>query len=442
MPIVLTLLCIAAVSDVVPVLHHMQDKADALCLDGSPAAFSYQEGSSNQWVIFFQGGAWCYTEDDCLERAQTDLGSSNNLVAESHQIALLSNDCTANPDFCTHNKVFVYYCDGTSFTGNLVKPISHNGTELYFRGNYIRTAVLETLAEQYGFNSAEKVLVSGFSAGGAAVYLHSNQINDWVVNNVAATVEVKAVSLAGMFLDVVSSTTGVRVWHNEMQYLANMANLTGGLDQTCVAVHGWECIFPLISYQFIRIPIFVVNSAVDEYMVANMAEATLPVGFPSGDKMWIANLASLPCYHNDCTDTSDPQYAFYARRFLDAVNTTEFMSSGNGAFIFACVLHGEVFVYDRWTVLSVNGVDLRTALGRWMNGETVREVDIHLGQGVCLAESPALPTWVIVSGVVCSVLCAVLAAFFVKRAMDKRSLAETEEEKEDLISVCSDDISV
>ena len=41
---------------------------DATCLDGTPYGVYFQPGSGsgiNNWVIYFQGGGWCYDEMDC-----------------------------------------------------------------------------------------------------------------------------------------------------------------------------------------------------------------------------------------------------------------------------------------------------------------------------------------------------------------------------------------
>lgn len=51
----------------------------ATCMDGSRPAYYHRPGSGSgqyKWVIFFEGGGWCYTLEACRQRAVTDLGSS------------------------------------------------------------------------------------------------------------------------------------------------------------------------------------------------------------------------------------------------------------------------------------------------------------------------------------------------------------------------------
>lgn len=43
----------------------------AMCLDGSPVGLYFQPGSgldANNWMVYFQGGGWCYDEAGLLPR--------------------------------------------------------------------------------------------------------------------------------------------------------------------------------------------------------------------------------------------------------------------------------------------------------------------------------------------------------------------------------------
>ena len=63
----------------------------ARCLDGSPGSYYYTPGRSpDKFLIFMQGGGWCYpsaalwtpedTDSNCLWRSKGGLGSSLNLA--------------------------------------------------------------------------------------------------------------------------------------------------------------------------------------------------------------------------------------------------------------------------------------------------------------------------------------------------------------------------
>jgi hypothetical protein len=49
------------------------------CIDGSEPAYYYREGHGNgsdKWLVYFEGGGWCYNITQYAYRAYTDLGSS------------------------------------------------------------------------------------------------------------------------------------------------------------------------------------------------------------------------------------------------------------------------------------------------------------------------------------------------------------------------------
>nr|GMD40041.1 pectin acetylesterase 8-like [Ipomoea batatas] len=104
-----------------PITRLINDKG-ALCLDGTPPVYYLDQGEGdgiNNWVIYLQGGGWCSTVEECVDRSKKDLGSSKRSM-ESVQFAnILSKDSKTNPDFCSWNRVFIHYCDGSSYTGDV-----------------------------------------------------------------------------------------------------------------------------------------------------------------------------------------------------------------------------------------------------------------------------------------------------------------------------------
>ena len=52
----------------------------AVCLDGSDAGFYFRPATSNlhrrDFVLYFEGGGWCFNEFDCWSRTSTKTGSS------------------------------------------------------------------------------------------------------------------------------------------------------------------------------------------------------------------------------------------------------------------------------------------------------------------------------------------------------------------------------
>ena len=73
----------------------------------------------NKWIFHLEGGAWCFDEDDCVSRSKTIFGSSDLRPETFFVSGLLSDDCEVNPHFWGWSMIFVAYCDGASFAGNV-----------------------------------------------------------------------------------------------------------------------------------------------------------------------------------------------------------------------------------------------------------------------------------------------------------------------------------
>lgn len=83
-------------------------RSDVKCIDGSPAAYYYDKTSSDKWVVWLEGGGVCSTEQSCIARSKTDLGSSKKLSQTTtfgESTGLLSADPSINPDFYEWNHI-------------------------------------------------------------------------------------------------------------------------------------------------------------------------------------------------------------------------------------------------------------------------------------------------------------------------------------------------
>ena len=179
------------------------DDPSAVCLDGSPGAYYLSVGQSPEKVIvYFEGGGWCGaptlsgTLESCLSRSKTDLGSSKN-YGPTLDVGngFLSN--RQENSFRNWTKVFIKYCTGAGHQGSRASPLSYKGTNLFFRGNNVTYAQLNSLESKIGLlTKATDIIVSGGSAGGLAAFLWADE-----VRRMASTDKVWAVPEAGLFLD-------------------------------------------------------------------------------------------------------------------------------------------------------------------------------------------------------------------------------------------------
>ncbi|NP_001130561.1 Pectin acetylesterase 9 isoform 2 [Zea mays] len=147
--------------------------AGAVCLDGSPPAYHLHGGSgagARSWLLQFEGGGWCNDVRSCAERAGTRRGSTRLMAKAESFSGILSNRPAMNPDFYNWNRVKLRYCDGGSFMGDSAVYINSSSV-LYFSGQRIWDAIVADLLRK-GLARADKVLLSGCSAGGLATFFH------------------------------------------------------------------------------------------------------------------------------------------------------------------------------------------------------------------------------------------------------------------------------
>ena len=100
---------------------------------------------------------------------------------------ILDTDAEINPMMYNWNKVYVGYCDGASFGGNVPRGsyvVGSDGKQekIYYRGKIILDSVFDSLLQGRNMKSATDVVISGSSAGGLAVLQHIDYLNDKVNN--------------------------------------------------------------------------------------------------------------------------------------------------------------------------------------------------------------------------------------------------------------------
>ena len=91
-----------------------------MCLDGSPPGYYIARGSGsgvNKWILHQEGGGWCFTTGDCLNRSKTALGSSTYWNSTIQLGGIFSDEESVNGQFYNWNVVYLGYCDGGSFSG-------------------------------------------------------------------------------------------------------------------------------------------------------------------------------------------------------------------------------------------------------------------------------------------------------------------------------------
>jgi len=344
----------------------------ARCLDGSPPAFYFRAASNpknaDKWVLFIQGGGWCYKDESCLERSLTHLGSSKKMNKTMVLHGMLSDSESENPEFYSWNHVVFAYCDGASFTGSRIDPVHVKGKTIYYRGFYNLKGIIHTLLTEFGMNKATEVILAGGSAGGAATYIHADQIASMLPKTVK---RYKAVPFSGMFLNH-ANVENKMVYNAQLKHVFEMQNSTYGVDTHCLVGKTEEnrhfCMFGQETIKHSITPFFVFNSMYDAWSLSCIL-TTEPVRASSSANY---NCSAAPgwkkCVMNEtCTAEQwkelNTKWGDDYRTMLETNRGLK--TRGNGLFAYSCHFHDAEIKGHHWNGIKINGVSMREAFVNW-----------------------------------------------------------------------------
>eukprot|EP00039_Didymoeca_costata_P033549 m.42893 g.42893 ORF g.42893 m.42893 type:complete len:397 (+) comp9925_c0_seq1:140-1330(+) len=327
---------------------YLTDYPNAKCLDGSPGYYYIRQApkggvNSSKWVMHIQGGGWCDSEDRCLGRTTTYLGTSNKTITKYSDVsdfadvkcdekscgALMFNDPSVNELAHDWNAVFLRYCDGMSFASNMSQPHHKNGTNeiMWFRGLEILHGTFASLTQKYNLGEATFVITNGASAGGLATYLHADTMTDLIhdANAAASKSPAHVVSLpdSGFWPDEPSKRFSA-MFRN---WFALQGNITDGLPKHCkwAEINVTRCLFPQYFADEIQTRLFPLQSLYDPLQ-----------NFANGSN------------HNTQGD--------WLQTNMNRTIFTQKSSEGlpNGGFVYSCSRHcgGELLRIDGYTAVT------------------------------------------------------------------------------------------
>jgi hypothetical protein len=384
------------------------DKFGAKCLDGSPPTYDVSlNKTSSQWVLFLEGGGWCYgaTVDaatkSCASRGGAswppksgNYHSSMGTEGRAPQVGaggadiggIMSSDPKINPDFYTWNKVFMHYCDGSSFGGGRVDPIAvtrgGGPGDLWLRGRNNFDALVSHYSTTLGMDKATDIILSGGSAGGLAVFYNL----DHFATLLPPSVRLVGFPDAGFFMDVKGETSGKYDYRANFQGADPVWNVTGsgGTNLKCLEANAgekWKCLMAQYIAPHVETPMFVLNSNYDAWQMEHVLGAKC-----------------IPTPTSPCTADENTSLRSFRDQFAAAI--TAGVTNGkpkNGVFLDSCYVHEQNVNYCSnqgmpncvgWSPLSsgskkwgyttaVSGRTPQQAFGAWWKGETVVAIDDH-----------------------------------------------------------------
>ncbi|CAN4087153.1 unnamed protein product [Withania somnifera] len=316
----------------------------AVCLDGSPPVYHFEPGfgeGAQNWLVQLSGGEWCRTVEACVDRSKSVLGSSRNMEPWLFK-GIFSKSQTANSDFYNWNKVFVRYCDGGGFTGDVeyVDP----ATNLHFRGARIFEAVMADLLAR-GLKEAKNALLSGSSAGGYPAMLYCDRFHELLPK----TPRVKCMNDAGYFI-LVKDPPYKNNFTELYTALVTLHGSAKALPKPCTSKMRPElCFFPENMQQYIKTPLFITNSPYDKYQI----NQTIAVGINT-------------CIENrNCSASENKTFRDFRSKFLNALPKANYPKL-RGVFVDSFNHHSQV--QEWWTpvnVTTIKNLTLSKAFGDW-----------------------------------------------------------------------------
>ena len=225
-----------------------------------------------------------------------------------------------NPLMHDWNKLYIRNCDGSSFTSARRSVKDVGGEEIYFRGKYILDEIVLDLLENRHLGLATEVVVSGCSAGGLAVYLHTDRIAAEIrrkaeeVGRLRSSIKVVALADSGFFLHHAGGEDDCH-FVERMKFVYEEMNITDGLQPSCVEAFDeperYKCLFAENALRFSKSRTFTLQSIEDGWQLR-----------------WIG-----------CGAAGDEEKReWYSKEMLDVVMSAN-EGSNRGAFIDACQHH-------------------------------------------------------------------------------------------------------
>eukprot|EP00440_Ansanella_granifera_P054762 gb/GFBE01059367.1/.p1 GENE.gb/GFBE01059367.1/~~gb/GFBE01059367.1/.p1 ORF type:complete len:400 (+),score=85.60 gb/GFBE01059367.1/:1-1200(+) len=266
--------------------------SQAVCMDGSPAGYYWKPAASEEgkslWIVYLQGGGWCYDEASCRDRcgspqapytADNKLCSSKEWPSEMPVVGLFYDESSAK--LRDANKVFVHYCTSDAHMGD------SSAFGWQFRGSRVVQATLKDLVGRRGLGSAQhQLLFGGGSAGARGAMVHLDFVPS-MLGDAANNVEVFGFLDSPLYVDMPpygglgTNFPGLAAVTEKVHSFANVAHL----GEECAAAYQdapWKCMFGEYRMPYVRTPYILVASQYDSYQlgVNGIPDA------PNSDDQW------------------------------------------------------------------------------------------------------------------------------------------------------------
>eukprot|EP00041_Stephanoeca_diplocostata_P004778 m.50165 g.50165 ORF g.50165 m.50165 type:complete len:339 (-) comp15359_c0_seq2:14-1030(-) len=284
----------------------------AVCMDGSRGGVYTAPASSDSsqlkyYVLYLEGGGWCYDEKSCLARCagkpdncQSPLATSKVWEGKQDLGGIFSTHPDESP-LHSANKFYLRYCTGDAHMGSAGPTNTTHGW--HFRGQHTVEASLRLMVTKYGLGSApgHTLVFGGGSAGGRGAMVNLDFVPGILDALGAHGVRTMGFPDSPYWIDESpdrgatppSTFVGFNV---TTQGIFRMANITGRASAACSAVYrgdeAWKCALGQYRFPFISTPYLMVASQNDAFQLGMTVWTT-----------WTESTVAIPvlCYSYNIT---------------------------------------------------------------------------------------------------------------------------------------------
>ena len=234
----------------------------AVCNDGSGAALYFRKGSDvSTWLIYLQGGEWCWSADSCALRQQQAPWLMSNTGHQLEPPATWMGGAfernTARNPLGNINVAYAPYCSSDAWVGDIGASDATFGYQ--FRGQRIfaaavRAVVAEGLGESAKAAAQQQLppptlIIGGCSAGSRGAMMNLDYVQGILQD---AGVAPDGVTVVGMldsplWVDVQPFDPTVVSLQAQTQAIFGVINATARLGDACAAQYtgdeAWRCLF-------------------------------------------------------------------------------------------------------------------------------------------------------------------------------------------------------
>jgi hypothetical protein len=177
------------------------DYPQARCMDNSIASYYIRLANNNNqsnWLIYFDGGWFCYSNESCEFRRQysPDFITSENFNKKKFFTGIFSS-------FKQFNIIYAPYCSSDLWSGSSNKTYSH--------GYDIFHAIFE---HQKYFLNAKQIIFTGFSAGGLGLLLNLPDL----LRKFSLKIDLRVIIDSAWFIDYSDNPNGISKINQGMIY--------------------------------------------------------------------------------------------------------------------------------------------------------------------------------------------------------------------------------